>query len=292
MGKGKIALTGLPQTSIALIGSAGDFSIKALKAGLEQVAQMQEDEVATGTFANLVCRTNDPFTSSIWDFVLAVSVDTEAFGTYTFTSAIARDIVTLNGLVYTALSGARANDTEFSKDTGDNASATDLAAAITGDGRTGTLNDVTAVSATNVVTATQTVKGTSGNATTIASSDATIVASGATFTGGLDEIDYQLTFNSETSDEITTIGRPAISTRRIIDVILVTNTNPFTVQSLLTVVEFIDSLEDGVAETGSGADGDNTYTNMVLKGNSPFKTYTWTIVKSGNDYTVTPTTTS
>ncbi len=106
----------------------------------------------------------------------------------TFANGRNADTVTINGLVYTAVAGARANNTQFSIDTSDTAAATDLAAAITADSRSGTLNDVTATSLNAVVTCTQTVSGAGGNATTLVSSNGTRLAvSGAgTFTGGLD----------------------------------------------------------------------------------------------------------
>lgn len=121
-------------------------------------------------------------------YIIATAGTPSAFGTYTLTSAIATDAVVLNGLLYTGVAGAKADNTEFSIDTSDTAAATDLADSITNDVRAGTLNDVTATSLLGVVTATQTVAGTGGNLTTIVSNDATIVASGALFTGGGDGI--------------------------------------------------------------------------------------------------------
>lgn len=103
------------------------------------------------------------------------------------TGGVTADIVTANGLIYTAVVGARGDDTQFSIDSTDTATATDLAAAITGDTRSGTLNDITAIGASAVVTCTQTVGGVGGNATTLTSSDAgRLLTSGAVFTGGLD----------------------------------------------------------------------------------------------------------
>lgn len=106
----------------------------------------------------------------------------------TFSGGVDADTVTVNGLVYTAVAGAKANNTQFSIDTSDTAAATDLAASITADGRSGTLNDVTATSLNAVVTCTQTVGGTGGNATTLASSSDAVrlVISAATFSGGLE----------------------------------------------------------------------------------------------------------
>lgn len=111
-----------------------------------------------------------------------------ALGTVTCVSAIVGNTVTVNGLLYTAVAGVKANDTEFSIDTGDNATATDLADSIQNDTRTGTLNDLTATATTNVVTIKQTVAGVGGNATTLVSSGATLAVSGAVFTGGVDTI--------------------------------------------------------------------------------------------------------
>ncbi len=105
----------------------------------------------------------------------------------TLSGGVDADFCTVNGLVYTGVAGVKSDNTEFSIDTGNDETATDLALSITNDSRSGTLNDVTAVSASAVVTATQTVAGVSGNATTLTSSDgATLAVSGATFANGTD----------------------------------------------------------------------------------------------------------
>ena len=104
------------------------------------------------------------------------------------TGGVDADTVTVNGLVYTAVAGARANDTEFSTDTSNNATATDLAAAITADVRSGTSGDVTASETSAVVTCTTDVAGTAGDAITIVSSDGgTLAVTGSgNFTSGVD----------------------------------------------------------------------------------------------------------
>lgn len=108
-------------------------------------------------------------------------------GSGTLTGGVTADTVTINGLVYTAVAGAKSDNTEFSIDSTDTATATDLAASVTADTRTGTLGDVIAESAVAIVTLTQTLGGTGGNATTLVSSDGTRLAvSGATFSGGTD----------------------------------------------------------------------------------------------------------
>lgn len=110
-----------------------------------------------------------------------------ATGTITCVSAIASDTVTFNGLLYTAVAGAKANDTEFSIDTSDTACATDLADSIDDDVRAGTVADASAIAASGVVTITSTAAGTAGNVVTLVSSDgATLAVSGALLTGGVD----------------------------------------------------------------------------------------------------------
>ena len=87
-----------------------------------------------------------------------------------------------------------------------------------------------------------------------------------------------------------TIGRPALATRRNIDISLApANNYSFTVRSALAVLNFVLKLEDLVASQNSGAAGDGTYNGVVVKGPTPFETFTWDVVKSGNDYTLTPT---
>jgi len=117
-----------------------------------------------------------------------VAAAQKASGTVTCATVLAGQTVTANGLLYTGVAGSKGGDnTKFSVDTGDNATATDLADSIQNDTRTGTLNDLTATATTNVVTMIQTVSGTAGNATTLVSSNGTTLAvSGATFTGGTD----------------------------------------------------------------------------------------------------------
>ena len=105
-----------------------------------------------------------------------------------FSGGTDADFATVNGLTYTAVAGAKGDNTEFSIDTSNDAAATDLADSITNDVRVGTLNDCTAGAVTDTVTATTSIGGTVGNATTLASSDEAgrLTISGSTFTGGLD----------------------------------------------------------------------------------------------------------
>jgi len=70
----------------------------------------------------------------------------------TFSGGINGDFVTINGLVYTATVGAKADDTEFSIDTSICAAATDLADSIDDDVRVGTIFNLTSTAAGAVVT--------------------------------------------------------------------------------------------------------------------------------------------
>lgn len=129
---------------------------------------------------------DDGVPSGTLTLVSAVA-NTFATGTVTMASAQAADTVTVNGLLYTAVSGAKADNTEFSIDTSDDAAATDLADSITNDTRSGTVGDLSATSSTDTVTITTDVEGAAGNAVTLVSSNGTRLAvSGAgTLTSGV-----------------------------------------------------------------------------------------------------------
>ena len=105
--------------------------------------------------------------------------------------------------------------------------------------------------------------------------------------------DYQLTFNAESNSlSGDAINRTALSTRRAIDFGLAATTNEFTVRSVLSLVNFIEKLEDKVASTGVSATGDATYTDVSLKGFTPYETFNWTVTKLGAVYTAVATATS
>ncbi len=111
-----------------------------------------------------------------------------ATGTVTCATAIVGNTVTVNGNLYTAIAGSKAGDnTKFSIDTGNNETATDLADSVDNDTRPGILGDVSASSASAVVTITSDELGVAGNAVLLVSSGATVAVSGSgTFTGGSD----------------------------------------------------------------------------------------------------------
>lgn len=291
MGKGIAALSYLPAIRItANDGSGSEFAVESFKAALNKIARLQEQGLVAASITAVPCLMNNPFSKTTWDFDILQTAGASATGTVTAATAIATNTVTVNGLLYTAVAGAKADNTEFSIDTGDNETAADLADSISNDTRVGTLNDVTAVSASAVVTITSSVPGAASNAITLASSGATLAVSGATLSGGIDPIDVDVEFDSEEISSIATIGRPALATRRLIDISLKTENNyAVTVRSVLAAVAAVEKFEDKVASTGSGAAGDGTFLNHPVKGNTPFETFTWDIIKSGNDYTLTPT---
>lgn len=106
-----------------------------------------------------------------------------ASGTFTLTSVIATDAVSINGVTFTAVaSGAGAN--QFNVGATDADTAVNLAAAINASVSALVSGYVTASAALTVVTVTSAFYGLAGNQTLIASADATIVASGARLAGG------------------------------------------------------------------------------------------------------------
>jgi hypothetical protein len=137
-------------------------------------------------------------------FILDISAGagsaTAATGTITFATALAGDTVTINGLVYTGVTGAKSDNTEFSVDTSDTAAAIDLVDSIDNDVRAG-IEDFTAGESTGVVTITAEIlvqSPTDGNAITLVSSNGTRLAvTGSGFlTGGVNGDSITLTFDN------------------------------------------------------------------------------------------------
>lgn len=101
--------------------------------------------------------------------------------------------------------------------------------------------------------------------------------------------EYVVEFVSEEVSEALTIGRAALSTRRPVIVGLLANGNLFSVRSLLAAINFVEKLEDKVAEDDDSAVGDDVYTDISLRGFTPYENFVWTIEKAGDTYTLTPT---
>lgn len=159
--------------------STVEVEIRTEDANLTYQTTAQALEIKSGSVAD------DGLASGTLTLVSAVAL-TGATGTATLVSVIATDTVTINNLIYLAVSGT-ASEGEFDIDGNDDANAVELAAAINIDTRVGTEGVCSATSANNVVTITTDVVGADGNDVTLTSQDATITVSGAgTLTGGLD----------------------------------------------------------------------------------------------------------
>ena len=181
MSTGIPALTYLPQIEIA-VASGSTFAIETLKAGLNKVAQMQEEETPDATYLAEKCLMDNPYSTCTWDIVVQI-----------------------------------------------------------------------------------------GNAAG----------------------DYLLTFDSEDITTITTIGRPALTTRRLLDIsILASTAFEFTVRSAQAALNLVDQFEDAVAQTGVGTTGDGVFTNLIAKGPTPFQEFLWDINKADGVYILTPTASS
>jgi len=121
-----------------------------------------------------------------------VGISVPATGTVTLVTALAADTVTINGNVYTAVAGVKANNTQFSIDGTDTVDAADLVDSVTNDTRQGTLADITAANVAGVVTFTSTAVGTAGNAVTLVSSDGgRLAVSGATLAGAVTSLNVK-----------------------------------------------------------------------------------------------------
>tara|TARA_R110000737_G_C14624761_1_gene494674 strand:+ start:68050 stop:68766 length:717 start_codon:yes stop_codon:yes gene_type:complete len=138
-------------------------------------------------------------------FILDVSAGagaaTAATGTITFATVLAGDTVTINGLVYTAVAGAKADNTQFSINGTDIVDAADLVDSITNDVRAGVEDFSAANGGTAVVTITAEIlvqSPTEGNAITLVSSNGTrlAVSGGGTLTGGVDGDSVTLTIDA------------------------------------------------------------------------------------------------
>mgnify|MGYP003667118958 CR=1 FL=1 len=107
--------------------------------------------------------------------------------------------------------------------------------------------------------------------------DIVIADSGTTFT---------CTFVSEIVIQNTgAVGRAALSTRRKIDLQKATG-NDVDMRGFLALINFIEGLEDKVAQTGTTTTGDGQYIDVSLRGNTPFKSYVWSIDKDDDLYIV------
>lgn len=152
----------------------------------------------TGTWRN-VARLMDwlrGFKSGSRRGSMAINVGAvQATGTITFSSLVAADVVTINGVIFTARA-APSGTNEFALGASDTTAAANLAAKINASALAGIVGLVTATSAAAVVTITSVVPGVIGNANTIAISAHGSVSGSGRLTGGTDGTAFSLTLGA------------------------------------------------------------------------------------------------
>lgn len=116
-----------------------------------------------------------------------------AAGTLTAAGVLAADTCAINGVVFTAVTGAAAAE-QFDRSGTDAQTATNLAAAINASANALVRDHVTAAAAGAVVTVTAKNKGATGNAITLAGTAVRLVASVARLAGGVTAAAAKLTF--------------------------------------------------------------------------------------------------
>tara|TARA_R110000803_G_scaffold78075_4_gene143151 strand:+ start:8391 stop:9602 length:1212 start_codon:yes stop_codon:yes gene_type:complete len=260
MGKGIKGLSYLGKLNI--IHTAGSSaSVEAYRTVLKKVEDLQANSIQDITLTAEVLEGPQPYYTSTWTIVSSGAV--AATGTVSCATAIVGNTVTVNGNVYTAVAGAKADNTEFSIDTSDTATAADLADSITNDTRSGTTAslDVTASANEELVTITATTTGFDTNVIDLSSSGATLAVSAATLTAGVDPTTYTLTYVSETTPVVGSIAPVGLSTKRLLDIAFTGATNTFTVRSLISVLNWIERYaEVRVSSGGLGTQATGTAT--------------------------------
>ena len=160
--------------SLTLDSEAGDLESIHLQDGKGAVQRL------ANAFSKLACGSSTGSVELESGTALA-----KASGTFTLDTVIATDAVSINGVTLTCVASGASNN-EFNVGADDTETAANLAAAINASTSALVNEHVTATSAAAVVTVTAQEFGDEGDAITIASADATIVASGARLTGGED----------------------------------------------------------------------------------------------------------
>lgn len=134
-------------------------------------------------------------------------VGNTSVGKLTLDTVVANDTVTINGLVYTGVTGAKADNTEFSVDTSDTAAATDLADSISNDVRVGTIPTVELSAASSGARVVIVGTGENSNQVTMESSDpATIVIGIDTLV--LNSLESNIADNNPTLKQVNFMNTP------------------------------------------------------------------------------------
>ena len=146
-------------------------------------AKADQDNQNISRIINLLSGLNvGALSPAVLDIQYSSADPVAASGTFTLTSAIATDAVTIGAVTLTA-SSTPANENQWEIDGADDAAdAASLAAAINAHSVLSKV--VAATSAANVVTVTALQKGLVGNQIPISSADATFVASASFLAGG------------------------------------------------------------------------------------------------------------
>jgi len=188
-----------PSCGIDVPGSIDMGSISDGADGIEEVISTIN---ATGTQSSIL-----DVVAGDWE-----GVGSNATGVVTLVNVASSETITLNGLVYTAVTGTKSGNTQFSIDTSDSAAATDLTASINADTRSGTTDDISAEVFDNVIVVYAATVGTGGNAITMAEAvtDAGTTVSGSTLSGaenaGIVHMQAETTKYAITTDSTSSTG--------------------------------------------------------------------------------------
>lgn len=184
------AINGSTDTRIAGVvtasstGSSGVVTVTAVEKGLtgNAVTIKTNGVVAKGTCTVVAALTDIDDTVSI-NGVAMTAKQQRATGTLTAATAIAGDTFAIDGITFTGAAGAVTLGTPtFSIDTGDNETATSIAAQINAHAQLS--GKVTATASSAVVTVRAVTAGTAGNSITLAGTASTLEASAATLENG------------------------------------------------------------------------------------------------------------
>lgn len=164
--------------------SMTDQSVTTLVRDSKPLTVGENKHVAIQRAINLLDQVNSGGQRASSIGISVVENGTKATGTVTLASVQAADTVTINGVVFTAVSGAPAAN-QFDISGTDTTSAASLALAINSTASALVNQNVTATSALGVVTISSQFYSTGGNINTLASSNGgRLAVSGARLTGG------------------------------------------------------------------------------------------------------------
>jgi len=269
--------------------NAGKNNEKVFK-GLIKVIDEQvvnRDIIAVDVFnSGFAVKTSDPYNSG--DGVITHPQPLKVSISINGATIVAGTTLSVNGRLYTAVSGAKADNTEFDISSANGATiAADIVDSFTNDTRPQTVGEVIlGANQTNPVDFVQNdpdYYGVKGTVTPISVTGLGLSAGGAS--GGFfigDDSDAYV-------DELFAvhsgvINNSALTIRRPIEIELDMTTVESTPNIMSGVLNLINNFEKNVAKSGNGATGDGTYSNVLVKGKTPWESQTWEITKSADYY--------